>query len=82
MRFFTVVSGEGFMMMGVFWFALLRDVSTWKAYGLAALVYFCCTIDIAFISKTGWNTGESGVWVDLTLSYIAIITAQPWDVFM
>ena len=26
--------------------------------------------------------GEAGVWLDLTLSYIAIITAQPWTIFM
>mmetsp|Transcript_17189 Transcript_17189/g.29137 ORF Transcript_17189/g.29137 Transcript_17189/m.29137 type:complete len:106 (+) Transcript_17189:116-433(+) len=78
----TVVAGEGFMMMGAFWFTLLRGEHAWKAYGVAALVYFGCTVDVGFISKTGWFTGEAGVWVDLILSYITIITAQPWTIFM
>ena len=82
LRFLTVVAGEGFMMMGAFWFTLLRGEHAWKAYGVAALVYFGCTVDVGFISKTGWFTGEAGVWVDLTLSYITIITAQPWTIFM
>eukprot|EP00984_Skeletonema_dohrnii_P027089 scaffold16542_cov152-Skeletonema_dohrnii-CCMP3373.AAC.5 len=78
LRFLTVVAGEGFMMMGAFCFTLLRGEHAWKAYGVAALVYFECTVDVGFISKTGWFTGEAGVWIDLTLSYITIITAQPW----
>ena len=82
LRFLTVISGEGFMMTGVFWFALLRGEHTWKAYGVAALVYFGCTIDFGFISRTGWISGEATVWIDLALSYIAIITAQPWTIFV
>eukprot|EP00985_Skeletonema_marinoi_P027404 scaffold22438_cov140-Skeletonema_marinoi.AAC.1 len=82
LRFLTVVAGEGFMMMGAFWFTLLRGEHAWKAYGVAALVYFGCTVDVGFISKTGWFIGEAGVWVDLILSYITIITAQPWTIFM
>ena len=81
-RFLTVVGGEAYVMMGVFWFTLLRGEHTWKAYGVAALIYFGGTVDIAFISKTGWFIGEAGVWPDLMLSYIAIITAQPWTIFM
>jgi len=81
-RFLTVLGGEGLMMLGVFWFALLRDVDVWKAYGLAAVVYWGCTVDIGFISKTGWETGAGGVWSDLALSYISIITAKPWEEFM
>jgi len=67
-------------MMGAFWYTLLRGEHAWKAYGVAALVYFGCTVDVGFISKTGWFTGEAGVWVDLTLSYITIIMAQPWTI--
>ena len=70
------------MMLGVFWFALIRDVDPWKAYGWGAVVYWSCTFDIAFISMTGWNNSENGLWIDLVLSYIAIITAQPWTIFM
>eukprot|EP00985_Skeletonema_marinoi_P006939 scaffold3031_cov171-Skeletonema_marinoi.AAC.1 len=82
LRYLTVVAGEGFMMMGAFWFTLLRGEHAWKAYGVAALVYFGCTVDVGFTSKTGWFTGEAVVWIDLTLSYITIITAQPWTIFM
>ena len=80
-RLCTVFTGYTFIMLGVFWFALLRDVGAWKAFGLAAIVYWGCNFDIAFLSKTA-ETTETGVLVDLTLSYITIITAEPWDVFM
>ena len=69
-------------MLGTFWLFLLRDVDTWKAYGVAACVYWLCTIDFGFISGTMWFVGETGMWTDLTLSYIAIVTAKPWEVFM
>ena len=80
-RYLTVLSGATYMMLGTFWIALLRDVGAWKAYGLACIVYWGVTVDCGFISKTGWLTSPAPVqiWVDLTLSYIAIITSQPWD---
>jgi len=78
-RYLTVLGGSCYMMLGTFWIALLRDVGTWKAYGLACIVYWGVTVDCAFISKTGWLTSPEGIWADLTLSYIAIITSEPWN---
>ena len=78
-RYLTVLGGSCYMMLGTFWIALLRDVGAWKAYGLACIVYWGVTVDCGFISKTGWLTSPVGIWTDLTLSYIAIITSQPWD---
>ena len=81
----TCLVGYSLMMLGVFWLALLKDIEIWKAYGVSAIVYFLATLDLAFYGRDGmtmFELSEPAPPVDLTLSFIAIVSSEAWDVFI